>query len=61
MVREEVVAAAEVTDLLRFMWLAGLLALATCSTPSPQVRHAGDMFAPAPGSDGAGGSAGSGM
>jgi len=43
---------------LRFAWLAGLLVLVTCSAPSSQDRHAGGMFAPAPGSDGAGGGSG---
>jgi hypothetical protein len=47
--------AAGVTDVLRFIWLAGLLTLATCSTPTAQARHASNVFAPAPGSDGAGG------
>jgi len=54
----EEVAAAEVTDVLRLVWLAGLLAFMTCSTPPAQPRHAGSLFDPAPGSDGAGGGGG---
>jgi hypothetical protein len=62
MVREEVVAAeAEVIELLRFMWLVGLIVLAACSTQFSRARHAGDAFTPTPGSDGAGGGGGHGM
>ncbi len=61
MVREAAEVVAGATDVLRFAWLAGLLALVTCSTPSLRMQYTVGIFAPAPGSDGAGGGGGSGM